>query len=239
MRCAGLAVIAAAAMVFAPVHARAAEPRLSNVIEVTAQSQVEVPADLALVDFGVVTQAESAGAAATQNAERMKAVLAAVRKIVDAEARISTSTYAIRPIYASVREGGAPRVTGYEVSNVVHLKTRVLGRVAEVIDAAVRAGANQVQRLAFTLSDDSAAGREALRNAVLKAREKAETIAAALGVRMGAVHSVSEQEIGPVRPLVRQAAAMHAESAPLTPVEPGQVEVRARVVLRMEIAHPP
>ena len=220
----------------APLHARAAETPPRPSIEVAAEARVEAPPDLALLDFGVVTQAETAAAASAENAKRMEAVLAATRKVAGKDARITTGNYAIRPVYAAQREPGSPRITGYEVSNVLHLRTAALPRVSEVIDAAVRAGANQVQRLVFTLADDQTAQREALRNAVAKARGDAEAIAAALGAKLGAIQSVVEQDAGGVRPLARQVFAAAPESAAATPIEPGQVEIRARVVLKVEIA---
>jgi uncharacterized protein YggE len=234
------ALLAALLFGFPMLAGHAAEMPLTNAIEVTAEARVEVAADLALLDFGVVTQAESAGAASAENAKRMEAVLSGVRKVVGKDARISTGNYAIRPLYApqqQQREPGSPRISGYEASNVLHLRTGALARVSEIIDAAVRAGANQVQRLAFTVADDESAQREALRNAVVKARGDAQAIAAALGLKLGAIQSVVEQETGTVRPLARQAFAAAADGAPATPIEPGQVEVRARVVLRSEIAH--
>jgi uncharacterized protein YggE len=229
------AFLAVSLLGFGAPHTHAAETPPSNAIEVTAEARVDVPADMALLDFGVVTQAESAAAASAENAKRMDAVLAAVRKAAGKDARISTGNYAIRPVHAPQREPGSPRITGYEVSNVLHLRTTALKSVSEVIDAAVRAGANQVQRLAFTVTDDEAPQREALRNAVVKAQSDARAIAAALGVKIGPVLSVVEQDLGVVRPLARQAFAAAAESAPATPIEPGQVEIRARVVLRAEI----
>jgi uncharacterized protein YggE len=234
-RMAGAVVVTAVCM-SAGTPAWPADGRVPQSIEVTAEAIVEVAADLALIDFGVLTRAETAAAASRDNATRMQAVINAVRKVVGDEARLSTGTYAVRPVYAAQREGGAPRVTGYEVSNVVHLRTMALPKVSEAIDAAVKAGANQVQRLVFVLSNDDAPRREALRSAVVKAREETQIIAAALGVKLGPVYSVVEQESGPVRPLARQAFAMSAESASPTPIEPGQIEVRGRVVLTTEIA---
>ena len=229
--------ILALVLAAAPLDARAADTPAKPAIEVTAEARVEAPPDLALLDFGVVTQAETAAAASAENAKRMEAVLSAARKVAGTDARISTGNYAIRPVYAQQREPGSPRITAYEVSNVLHLRTTALARVSEIIDAAVRAGANQVQRLAFTIADDETHQREALRNAVVKARGDAQTIAAALGVKLGAIQSVVEQELGGARPLARQAFAAAPEGAPATPIEPGQVEIRARVVLRMEIIH--
>jgi uncharacterized protein YggE len=162
--------------------------------------------------------------------------LAAARKAAGVGARISTGTYSIRPIYAAQRDAGTPRITGYEVNNILQLRITDLGRVSETIDAAISAGANRVQRLAFTLADEDAAKREALSSAVLRAREKAQTVAKTLGVALGAVRSVLEEDVGVIRPLVREAFAAQVQSAPATPIEPGEVEVRARVTLTTEIA---
>ena len=226
------------AFIFVPGPTSAAEQRVAQSIEVSAEAIVEAAADLALLDFGVLTQAETAANASRENANRMQAVLAAVRKAAGENARLSTGTFSVRPVYANTREPGPPRVTGYQVSNVVQLRTLALPRVSDAIDAAIAAGANQVQRIAFGLASDEAPRREALSKAVATAQDKAQTIATALGVKLGPVYSVTEQDMGRAQPLVRQMAAFAGapESAPPTPVEPGQIEVRARVVLTFEIA---
>ena len=214
-------------------YAGAAETRRPS-IEVTAEGQVEVAPDLAMLDFGVSTQAPTAAEAARENSVRMEAVLAAVRKLLGRDARISTGSYTLHTNQTQPRDGSPPKVTGYTARNVVQLKMQALPRVGETIDAAIKAGANQVQRITFTLRDESAPRQEALRIAVARAREKAQTIAKALDVQARTVYTLVEQETGGPRPLMR-AAAMYAESAAQTPVEAGQIEVRARVVLTMEI----
>ena len=229
----------AAGLMFATQAAGAAsaEPRRPPSIEVTADAEVEVPPDLALLDFGVTTQAETAAAAAKQNSERMSAVLGAVRKALGPSARLSTGTYALRPDYAVARNGTAPpKITGYTATNVIQLRTAELPRLGEIIDLAIKAGANQVQRVTLTLSDAAPAQREALRDAVLKARGKAEAIAAALGLTISGVYTVVEQDFAPVRPLMRSAMVAQAEAAPVTPIESGLIQVRARVALTVEVA---
>jgi hypothetical protein len=230
------ALLAAVALLPDAAHAAAPAESRPPSIEVSAEGQVDVPPDLATLDFGVTTEAPTAAAAARENSVRMEAVLAAVRRLLGADARITTGSYTLHANQTSPRDGSPPKVTGYTARNVVQLKTKALGRLGETIDTAVKAGANQVQRIAFSLSDETAPRREALRIAVARAKEKAQTIASALGVQANAVHSLVEQDVGGPRPLMRQATAMYAESAALTPVEPGHVEVRARVVLTMEIA---
>lgn len=218
----------------AGVPARAAEPEIPPTIEVTAEAEAKVTPDLAVLEFGVTTRADTAAAAASQNATRMKSVLAAVKQVLP-KAQIGTGTYALRPEHAAPRDGSPPRVTGYTASNVVRLETSELARIGDVIDSAIKAGANQVQRITFSLADPTAPRRRALRDAVLEARSEAEAIAAALEVKLGGVHSVVEQDTGPVRPYMQDAMMARAEGAATTPIEPGLVSVRARVLIRFRI----
>lgn len=204
-------------------------------IEVSAEAETRAAPDVAVLEFGVVTRAETASAAAQQNAARMKAVLGAVRQAAGAQAQIGTGTYALRTEYASGRDGGESRVAGYVASNIVRLETAELARLGDFIDVAVKAGANQVQRLSFGLVDPNAARRSALRDAVAQAYADAEAIVAALKGKLGPVISISNLDAGSVRPFVQE--GMMARAAPAaTPIEPGQVSVRARVLVRLQFA---
>ena len=218
------------------VDAAAGDPRPPSWIEVAAEAEVEVRADVALIDLGVTTQAPTAAAAARENGERMQAVLARLRKTFGDRAEVSAGVYGLRPVYASQRDGGEPRITGYQATNIVHVKTRELARVGDLVDAALQAGANQVQRIGFTLSNETAPREEALRNAAAKARREAAAIAAALDVKVARFHSAVAHEAGVVRPVMREAMMARAEAGASTPIEPGVIQVRARVVLTVETA---
>jgi len=203
-------------------------------IEVSAEAETRATPDRAMLEFGVVTRAEGAAAAAQQNAGRMKTVLAAVRQALGPQAQVGTGTYSLRTEYAQNRDGNEPRIVGYVASNIVRLETAEMTRLGEVTDVAIKAGANQVQRISFGLSDPAAARRDALRDAILLAQSDAETMAAALKVKLGPVVSLSNQDSGPVRPYMQDAMVARAALAQ-TPIEPGQVSVRARVTLRVQI----
>jgi uncharacterized protein YggE len=217
--------------------AHAAEPAQPPYVEVSGAAEAQVAPDTALLDLGVATRADTAAAAAQQNAKSMKTVLDAVRGALGPEAQIGTGTYSLRTEYASSRDGTPPRVTGYVATNLVRLQTRELERVGELIDLAAKAGSNQVQRIAFTLSDPSSAHRQALRDAVLDARADAETIAAALGAKLGGVQSVIEQESAPVRPFMHDAVMARAAEAAATPIEPGMLTLHARVLVRTQLLY--
>jgi uncharacterized protein YggE len=113
-----------------------------------------------------------------------------------------------------------------------------LDLVSRLIDGAMQAGANNVNRLIFTLKDEQGAQLEALRQASAKARSKAEAIAASLGLKIVRIASINEGE-RTIQPIYRQAMAARGEAlaaqAP-TPVEPGTVDVRSTVSLTAEVS---
>lgn len=230
-----LACLAAAFLPTLHGPATAAE-RIASTIEVTADGEVEAPADLAVVEVGVLGQAPTAEAAAARNAEQMTTVLAALRKTLPAGGRIETGSYSVAPNYTRPREGEIAQVSSYTARNVIRVITSDLTRVGAVIDTAVKAGGNQVQRVTFSLKDPAAAQNEALRKAVQAARDKAQTVATALGLRVTGVYNAVVQETGPVRPVFQEGVAFaRAEAAPPTPVEPGRIQVRSRVTLTVRV----
>ncbi|HEV7392862.1 MAG TPA: SIMPL domain-containing protein [Burkholderiales bacterium] len=231
-----IVLIVMAGLLCRTAYAAQPDARPASSIEVSAEAEVEVAADVALIDVGVVTRAPTAAAAARENGERMQAVLARIRNAFGPKAQLSTGMYALNPVYSAPRDGTEPKVTGYSASNVIHVKTSELTRIGDLVDISIQAGANQVQRIAFTLSDQTGPRDTALRDAVLKARHEAEIIAAALGVKITGFHSAVVQDSGVVRPLMREAMMARVDGAAATPVEPGSVPVRARVVLTVEIA---
>jgi uncharacterized protein len=232
-----LAVLLGAASLLMPHRvASAADARVPSTIEVTADAEIEAPADLAIVELGVVAQAQTAAAAAQRNAEQMQAVLAALRKALPGDTRIETGAYSVNPDYTRPQSGATAQVVGYTARNTVRVIVTDLARVGTVIDTAVNAGGNQVQRVTFTLRDPAAAQNEALRKAVQVAREKAQTVASALGLQVTGFYNAVAQEVGAVRPVFQDAAAFaRAESAAPTPVEPGRILVRSRVTLTVRV----
>jgi hypothetical protein len=208
-------------------------------IQITGQAHVSESPDRVYIGIGVTTQAPRSEAAASQNAARLSAVIAAVKRAAGAGAQLTTTEYSINPNYIYPRDGGIPTVVGYTVSNVVEVRLDDLHKIGRVIDAATQAGSNNVQGIRFTLRDEEAPRNEALREAALKARQDAETLAGALGLRVVGVLSVTEQSpaVMPIYPQggVRLFAQARAATAP-TPVETGTLDVNATVTLTVEVA---
>jgi uncharacterized protein YggE len=203
-------------------------------IRVTGEATVAVKPDQAVIDIGVVTQAQSAQAAATQNAQKTDAVIADLRKAMGAGADIKTISYSLSPNYRYPREGGQPTIAGYIASNIVQVKMSDLTQVGKIIDLATQSGANNIHGLRFTLKDEFAARSKALAEAAIQARAKADTLASALRLKVVRILQVEEGgSVGALPPIMYS----RAEAAQATtPVEPGTIDVRATVVLTVEIS---
>jgi uncharacterized protein len=204
----------------------------ARTIRVSGVGEVRAEPDLATVHFAVETTGSAAQQAAQQNAESMDRVIRALVAAGVPREDISTTGYSLYPEYAPQPRGAEmepPRIRGYRASNQVGVRTTRLDRVGQLIDAGLAAGANRLSGVGFELLDPRPAQAQALERAVENARHSAETIARALGVRLGVVLDASTSA-EPVRPVFRAAREMSMDAivvAPPTPIEPGQQTVRA------------
>lgn len=202
-------------------------------LTVTGEGQSRVAPDLATVQLGVTTQAESASAAMRQNAEQQGAVIAALREAGLAEADVQTSGLNLNPLMR-YGDGVAPEVTGYQASNLVTVRVAEMERLGEVLDAIVAAGANEIQGIQFTREDGADTLDEARREAVEDARRKAEVMAEAAGVTLGPIMVLRDvpQNGGIPRPMMRMEAAMADASVP---VQPGEMSMAALVEIEFAL----
>lgn len=207
----------------------------TGVIRVSGTARVDVASDRARLRFAMETEAKSAADAADANAERMQAVLAAVRSAVGTDGSIGTSGYGLTPVYNRPEPGAAQTITAYRVQNHVEVTLTDVDRVGAVLDAAVRAGANRVAELSFFASDPAPARLEAIRDATARARREAEVLAAALGGTLGEPLEVGVSSDMPFE-------AVRFRSAPMamadTPVEAGSQTVSVTVNITFRLGGP-
>jgi uncharacterized protein len=230
----GLAIAAASSVALARTPPPADVP---STIQVTGTARISETPDRVYVDIGVATEAPTSQAASSKNAERLRAVIAAIRRSAGPTAQLTTAQYSVSPEYRYSREGAAPKIVGYAVSNVVQVRLDDLERIGRVIDGADQAGANRVEAIRFTLRNAETARMEALRKAALNAREDANALAGALSLRIVRTLSVDERSpvIVPVRPIFARAMTETTAQA-ATPVESGTLDVTASVRLTVEVA---
>jgi uncharacterized protein YggE len=202
-------------------------------ISVMGTGRVERAADIAHVTFVVEasrpTAAEARGAAAVTAAAVLEALAGA--GVADADRR--TAGLDVSPTWE--HDGTRSTRTGFTVTNRIAAVVRDLERVGAVLDAGLEAGATGLDGVRFDLADAASDTTDARRLAVLDARSRATTIAAAAGGRLGSLVAVAEA--GAPVPLPRREArmlAMAADSSP-TPVIPGSVEVTVSITAEWEL----
>jgi uncharacterized protein len=225
------------ALVHAPAATTAAESDASepHIIRVVGVASASAAPDRAEIDLGVLTQAANAQQAASDNAKRVDAVLAAVRKTLDSAAELKTVSYSVTPLYAEPKPGRSPAISGYSAQNVIRVTTSDLSRVSPIIDAGMSAGANDIRGLQFSVKNEQEVRARALRDAVARAKAEAEVIASALGVKVLHVRAAEATGEPPiVRPMMIGSAMARGASA-ATPVEPGTIEAHASVTVTFEI----
>jgi uncharacterized protein len=204
---------------------------------VRAQGEATVSArpDQVRVQIGVVTQAQTAEGAAGENAKQTSEVIAALKKSLAADSEIQTSGYSIHPNYKNTRDGSAPTIAGYTASNTVQIKSSDIAGVGKLIDAATRAGANNVHNIQFALKNENAIHAEALKEAVRNARTNAAAMAAGAGLKMNRIVNITEGEPERVFPVRAEMMRAQADSGASTPMEPGNVQIRVVVTVTAEL----
>lgn len=227
---AGAPIGAALAQDAAPAHV--ATPRLT----VSAVGSVEVPADQVDIQLSVVSDAKTADAALAANQTKVEAMLAALKALGLTEQEVTTSNFNISPVFEPTTNYRPGPITGYQVTNSVLVRTKKLDIAGKAIQAAVNAGANNVDFVSFGLSGQQ--GRDqAIAEAAKNARKDATALAAASGVTLGRVRHVamSSDRGFPMMQMARMefdAAGMGGAAPSLTP---GAIRVQMSVTMEFDI----
>ena len=220
----------------AQTAAQTPAPAIGKTITVNGTGEASGRPDLTTISLGTEVQAATAGDAQAQNAAKINAVTDAVKRAGIPTENIQTTSVNLVPVRRSEPRPGTgrspadPGIEGYRASATIRLKVPGVDQTGAIVDAAVKAGADQVQGIQFSLTDESALRGEALKLAVADARRRAESLAGAINVQLTGVETIVESgaSVPPPRPLAAAPAAAEAR-ADATTVEPGQLTVRASV----------
>ena len=226
------ALLIAAVLIAASAIAGVAQPQLgrsaaktattpAKTITVSGHGTLTTVPDRASFYFTVDTRAQTAAGALGRNAEAATAVVAALKNAGVAAADIQTSQVYLSP---QTSENGTS-IIGYAASTSIVVKTTI-AKAGSIIDAAVGAGADGVSGPSLSRSDEDALYRDALKNAVSDARDKAAALASAAGLTLGGAQTVVEGGGQTPIPLV---AGAKADSS--VAIEPGTQTIEANVTV--------
>lgn len=200
-------------------------------IVVSGEGSVTVAPDYAEITSGVTTQAKTAKEATDANSKAMAALDAALQNAGIAPNDVQTVRFSVAPVYGPPQPNSAPKLVAFSVSNQVGIKVRQIGRVGEVLDSLIAAGATDAGSVQFLHSDVSL--DRARQAAMADARRKAELYAHAAGLSLGGVAWISE--LPPSAPSPPMSVRMYAASA--VPISPGEDTLRVEVTVGFNVAH--
>ena len=208
---------AAQGNVGAPVRQGAAT---GHTISVAGHGEIQVTPDQATLTLGVQTKAQDAQAAMSNNSSKTSQVIAAIEGQGVPAKNIQTSNLSL---YHDDQQDT------YVASHQLTVKVDQINNVGKVIDAAVGAGANNAWGIAFGLKNPASTRAQVLAAAVTDARNRANSLASALGVSITGVGSVSETAFQEPPPIRYGGVAAAPAPAPSTPVQAGELTVTADI----------
>ncbi len=212
-----------------------------NTISVLGESQFDVDPDQAEVFIRVKTELPTAKRAQEENARLMNTVKNALKREGIKTDQMETTSYNLWPQQKWDRETGEQEITGYVAQHLLKVTLDDVTQVGDILDVAVRNGANGLDRVNFKLSDarQEDVNSEALAQASKKASEKAEAISQTLGVRLKGIARVSESNVDygnyGMPKMAYAESAMDGGRGFSTEISPEQISVSARISIDYEI----
>lgn len=203
-------------------------------ITVAGQGIVQAVPDTGYFSVGVQVTAAKVEDARNGAADAADRLIKSVKgNGVDAK-DIQTSNISIQPQYDYSKNGSAPQITGYIVTNTIEVKVRKLDTFSKIIDDAVKAAgdAARLQGVSFGVEDNAKALSQAREAAMKDARTKAEELAKLGGTKLGKPISITEVVSSPPRAIPAASAAGAAKDSVATPIETGTTGVTVQVTVR-------
>lgn len=166
--------------------------RIPKEITVSAEGKVFAVPDIALINFGVESEAKTPEAAIKDNTEKMNGILTELKSLgIDAK-DIQTTNYNLYPRYEYQNKTNERIFKGYVLSQNINVKIRDFTKAGSAMEKAVTKGANLVGNLNFSVEDADKYKQEAKKIAIDKAKAKAVEISKQTGMEMGKIVNISE-----------------------------------------------
>ncbi len=203
-------------------------------LSVTGVGTVYMTPDIAYVYMGVHTENADISAAVDENNRQTQAVVDALTGMGIAASDIQTSNFSVWGSQQYDPVTGASAGIVYMVDNTVYVTVRDLDRLPQVLDAAISAGANNINSLQFDVADKSAAMQEARQLAMENAASLAAELAGNAGLELGEIQNLSYSDSPPVYYGYGMGGGGGEGGAP-TPINPGKLPLTVYLSITYEI----
>lgn len=209
----------------------AADEAAKHTIQVRGTGSVMGVPDRVSFFAGVDTDSPSLKTAFADNKRIVQAVLKALRDRGVTDVQMRTANFSINVGYEDDRR--TSRL--YNVSNGVTVARDKTDDVADLIEAAVDAGANNVSSVVYSISDSASLRDAALERAFGDARARASHLAAAAGRRLGDPIDITT-EVFYTPPVVSEAITVtEGLPKPALELQSGMSRVTSTILVTFEL----
>ena len=222
---------------FKNIKAEVTNQPYARTVTVNGEGKINATPDIATISLSVVSKAATVKQVTKDNNTKMNAVIGAVKVLGVEDKDITTSAYNLYPEYPNYEPGAVQKIVGYNLDQQVTVKIRKLDTVDDVLDAGIKAGANEVGALSFDIDDTGAVKKQAREKAFAMARAKADEMASLNGVKLGRVITFSEDFAAQPPVFANYAMSMKSEAAgaPAPDIQAGSKELTVSVSVTYEI----
>ena len=209
----------------------------SRSVQVNGSATVEVVPDEVFIRLGIQAKDNTAELAQGKVATMSQAVIKAMKGLGVSEKKITSDFYYAQPTYDNYEN---KNITGFVVNYALGVVITDSRKANDVIAAAFKAGANEVQNVEFRTSQLRKHRDEARVAAMNAAAEKAQLLAKAGNAQIGCTLKIDEASGGGSVPFYRNSLAQNStlnasgnaqgDSSEL-PISLGTIPVKAEVVV--------
>src|SRR3990167_5765366 len=149
--------------------------------------------DIATTSFGVTKSSPTVSDAQNQTNKAINSILESIKNLGVSEKDLKTTNYSVNPNYSFE---GVTRIIGYTVAQNIEIKIKNIKNTNKIIDAITGNGGNLIGQIQFGFDDKTKAKLEdkARKEAVGNAKEKAQDLANAAGIKLGRIINVQESQ---------------------------------------------
>ena len=214
----------------------------SDTITVTGTGKVTAVPDVALISLAVESRGETTAKVLDDNSSKMKDIKDFLRGLGVDSKDIRSTQYALNPNYRWEPNTGKQLVDGYVLNETIELNVRKLDTtgkdmVDKILGGAITRGVNQIGQVSFAFDDPEKLTQEARLDAIAKAKEKAQSLASAAGVKLGKVRTFSES-YGDSMPIPMMDMAKSMGGGGMSPdIQVGSSDIVVAISMNYEIAN--
>lgn len=205
-----------------------------SLFSVDGKGEVTTIPDTAMLDLGITKSASTVSEAQTQANIIINKITNDLKALGIEEKNIKTTNYSVSPDYDY--NSGRQTIKSYTVNTSVEVKIQPIDKANNALDLATADGANIAGGVQFVLDDQKQKELEntTRKEAIANAKEKAQDISQAAGIKLGRIVDVKEiQNIPGPFPVMMKASSADA-GGESTSLNPGENKITVDVTLSYE-----